>query len=212
MRHARLRPVEFVDIVKSALIKLRAQGVFLHHERIRTAAASCRIAILFFLLSLSLLLLCSFLADKQKQSHMQKVAIAVHLLHKLFFELTHTHDERHKGRIERLRVLLAYGFEARTQHQLSSSRHDGRTQLPGPHMTRHQPKGDMDVVWFHIESNCLDHNEFVHHLAVVCASARGGWWSPRVLLHAHPMAVGAGDDGPRLRVDCGGYLARHSSV
>lgn len=90
MRHARLRPVEFVDIVKSALIKLRAQGVFLHHERIRTAAASCRIAILFFFL-LSPSLLCSFLADKQKQSHMQKVAIAVHILHTLFFELTHTH-------------------------------------------------------------------------------------------------------------------------
>jgi len=33
--------------------------------------------------------------------------------------------ERHKGRIERLRVRLAYGFEARTQHQLSSSWHKG---------------------------------------------------------------------------------------
>lgn len=32
---------------------------------------------------------------------------------------------RHKGRIERLRVRLAYGFEARTQHQLSSSWHKG---------------------------------------------------------------------------------------
>jgi hypothetical protein len=32
-------------------------------------------------------------------------------------------EGRHKGRIERLRVRLAYGFEARTQHQLSSSWH-----------------------------------------------------------------------------------------
>ena len=30
---------------------------------------------------------------------------------------------RRKGRIERLRVQLAYGFEARTQHQLGSSWH-----------------------------------------------------------------------------------------
>ena len=30
-------------------------------------------------------------------------------------------SERREGRIERLRVQLAYGFEARTQHQLSSS-------------------------------------------------------------------------------------------
>jgi hypothetical protein len=30
---------------------------------------------------------------------------------------------RLEGRIERLRVQLAYGFEARTQHQLSSSWH-----------------------------------------------------------------------------------------
>ena len=94
---------------------------------------------------------------------------------------------RHKGRIERLRVLLAYGFEARTQHQLSSSRRDGRTP---PHNnfthaqvhndTDHQPKGDINVVWFHIESNCLDHNEFVHHLAVAAcvraAAAAAAWW------------------------------------
>jgi len=88
------------------------------------------------------------------------------------------HEHRHKGRIERLRVLLAYGFEARTQHQLSSSRRDGRTP---PHNctahddTDHQPKGDINVVSFHFESNCLDHNEFVHHLAVaVCVCAV--WW------------------------------------
>ena len=80
---------------------------------------------------------------------------------------------RHKGRIERLRVLLAYGFEARTQHQLSSSRrgdaNDGaatKTPTPPPSLTlrakehaphysttkaasRHQPKGDMNVVSFH---------------------------------------------------------------
>lgn len=42
---------------------------------------------------------------------------------------THTHARldahRRKGRIERLRVQLAYGFEARTQHQLGSSQHNG---------------------------------------------------------------------------------------
>ena len=42
----------------------------------------------------------------------------------------HTHARldahRRKGRIERLRVQLAYGFEARTQHQLGSSQHNGR--------------------------------------------------------------------------------------
>lgn len=82
---------------------------------------------------------------------------------------------RHKGRIERLRVLLAYGFEARTQHQLSSSRH-AAARHPFPHThthtrkhrhtARHQPKGDLNVVSFHGQSNCLDHNEFVHHLAL----------------------------------------------
>jgi hypothetical protein len=38
---------------------------------------------------------------------------------------------RLEGRIERLRVQLAYGFEARTQHQLSSSWHvEGEDGIP----------------------------------------------------------------------------------
>lgn len=48
---------------------------------------------------------------------------------------SHTHTStrtRHKGRIERLRVQLAYGFEARTQHQLSSSWHTHARSRPPP--------------------------------------------------------------------------------
>jgi hypothetical protein len=55
-----------------------------------------------------------------------------------------TPAHRRKGRIERLRVQLAYGFEARTQHQLSSSWHKGRgmghTMWGGG--GDDQPKGD----------------------------------------------------------------------
>ena len=46
---------------------------------------------------------------------------------------------RHKGRIERLRVQLAYGFEARTQHQLSSSWQRG---VGGGAKLARQSKGD----------------------------------------------------------------------
>lgn len=44
---------------------------------------------------------------------------------------------RHEGRIERLWVQLTYGFEARTQHQLSSSRLRIRTHV---HATTNTPR------------------------------------------------------------------------
>ena len=90
-------------------------------------------------------------------------------------------EDRHKGRIERLRVLLAYGFEARTQHQLSSSRRGGAATQPQTNTRTHTydfpsawprptaiSRKVIIVAWFHRASNCLDHNDIVHHLTVAC--------------------------------------------
>ena len=113
------------------------------------------------------------------------------------------HEHRHKGRIERLRVLLAYGFEARTQHQLSSSRrgdaNDGAATKPptptptppsltlrakehAPHYSttkaasRHQPKGDMNVVSFHAVIKLFGPQRCCPSCGGGCTHARWWWW------------------------------------
>lgn len=91
---------------------------------------------------------------------------------------------RHKGRIERLRVLPAYGFEARTQHQLSSSWHK---TLGAVHTARPERVGGgwlsrkvILLFSFHLRSNCLDLNGVVHHGTAWHGSRTA---SPRGLFH-----------------------------
>lgn len=62
---------------------------------------------------------------------------------------------RHKGRIERLRVQLAYGFEARTQHQLSSSWHKGGGEAPIRGRERERERGGGAISRKVIECCCL---------------------------------------------------------
>lgn len=141
-----------------------------------------------------------------------------HFIHTRKQESTHKHPRarstRHKGRIEQLRVQLAYGFEARTQHQLSSSwqrrrKEEGRERtetelrLCARRVSR---KVILCVVSFHGASICLDLNIVVHH----GVHHRGPRRRVSTGMLFHRSAHGAGPRGDDSRSPSGAIFRRAS--